>query len=478
MLIGRTLSELEYSVHTCPPAEFQKHLHASAVQLAVCDARDSLTAALEACRIVRNTVEYTFIAVITDRNRAGYWQLVKEGADEILPMPMEMDELKTLLQRIRRQQALQQSVAKQAARQDLQRADLEAQHLELENILTYANANNLRYSELFMGLPTACFTYDNHGRVIEWNNACVEAYGIEPGMVVDRPFWDVLHSPDQTEEARAMVAEVFSGSRVENREWHIRRADNTDRYILCSSFPFRASDGTIVAAIHAGIDITERRKLERQLEEKLETERHLNEKLMATNAMLRDKEISLSLANQLLEQSAITDHLTGLRNVRYFRDQLEREFVNAQRYNKPFSVVMLDVDMFKQYNDTFGHPAGDEVLRTVAAVLSGNIRKGDLLARYGGEEFVLLLPMTNTQGAQRLAEKLRRGLEKFDWPHRTVTASFGVAAMDVTCDSSAVLLERADRAMYESKHAGRNRVTLWQDVNGRQEAPQNGRTAA
>jgi two-component system chemotaxis response regulator CheY len=164
--------------------------------------------------------------------------------------------------------------------------------------------------------------------------------------------------------------------------------------------------------------------------------------------------------NARLNEMARTDPLTGLANRRQLHEVMEGMFPQVTR-GEVYSIVALDIDHFKSYNDTFGHAAGDEVLRVVAGVLRAGTRSGDLVVRTGGEEFVILLPGAGSNEALGTAERLRRAIEEHPWPARPVTASFGVTvARDKTKPSSIVdLLAEADRALYHSKQAGRNRVT-------------------
>jgi diguanylate cyclase (GGDEF)-like protein len=120
---------------------------------------------------------------------------------------------------------------------------------------------------------------------------------------------------------------------------------------------------------------------------------------------------------------------------------------------------MIDVDQFKPYNDTFGHPAGDAALRTLAQILQNNARDHDVVARYGGEEFALILPGTDGRGARRVCERLRGRIADRHWPLRPVTASFGVASLTPATLNGAQLLDEADRALYMSKRHCRNCVT-------------------
>ncbi|MGV3707617.1 MAG: sensor domain-containing diguanylate cyclase [Gemmatimonas sp.] len=168
-------------------------------------------------------------------------------------------------------------------------------------------------------------------------------------------------------------------------------------------------------------------------------------------------------ANNKLRMLSVTDALTGAKNRAAFNDRLAEEFDRAVRHKHALSVVMFDVDHFKGYNDTFGHPAGDEVLRTVAETLQQTARVGDFVARYGGEEFAMILPDTDYSGSMVLAERCRRAIAARVFPHRSITASVGVSTM--AGDSTAsVLVKRADVALYKAKATGRNRVVHAQVV--------------
>jgi diguanylate cyclase (GGDEF)-like protein len=122
-------------------------------------------------------------------------------------------------------------------------------------------------------------------------------------------------------------------------------------------------------------------------------------------------------------------------------------------------MIMLDIDHFKEYNDSFGHPAGDEILRRLGATLRSTLRSHDVVARYGGEEFVVLLPGTGENEAIEVAERLRSAIAKSPWPRREVTASLGIGTIGPHTAGASTLLEQADRALYHSKQAGRNQVT-------------------
>lgn len=182
------------------------------------------------------------------------------------------------------------------------------------------------------------------------------------------------------------------------------------------------------------------------------------------NEALEQKIIELERAKEKLRQLAITDGLTGIYNHRYFRRQLKLEISRAKRFNMPFSLVMYDLDHFKNYNDQFGHLNGDKVLKRFARILYEHIREVDTVARYGGEEFVLLLPGTNKDSALMVAEKIRLLVSHSPFPHAKklqggkVTVSAGVATWPEDAVDGEDLIIKTDQALYKAKNAGRNKT--------------------
>lgn len=164
-----------------------------------------------------------------------------------------------------------------------------------------------------------------------------------------------------------------------------------------------------------------------------------------------------------MQQLAITDALTGAYNRRYLNEFLVKEIRRSTRYKHDFSLLMLDIDHFKAYNDAYGHLAGDEALRQVVGLLRQNVRAVDLVARYGGEEFVVVLPETDAAGAHATAEKIRSILENHSFPFGRLTASLGVAHCAASeAASPDALIAMADHALYTAKRLGRNRACLWE----------------
>jgi diguanylate cyclase (GGDEF)-like protein len=176
-------------------------------------------------------------------------------------------------------------------------------------------------------------------------------------------------------------------------------------------------------------------------------------------------EIALENAHlhRLVQQQALTDELTSLANRRRFMAEFRREAQRADRTETPLSVIVLDIDDFKQVNDTWGHETGDLVLAGLAEVLSGATRTVDLAARLGGEEFAVLLPNTDAEGARGVAERVQRDLADLSvevpGDSVTVTASFGISSFPEGA-ALAELINDADRCLYEAKRAGKNRIVV------------------
>lgn len=194
----------------------------------------------------------------------------------------------------------------------------------------------------------------------------------------------------------------------------------------------------------------------------LENERQNLERVVA------DRTKELQEANARLERLAVTDGLTGLFNHRRFQETLQAELIRSQRHKRPMGVLMVDVDFFKKVNDALGHPAGDELLRTLAGVLGKDLRQTDLIARYGGEEFAVILPETTKNEALQVGERMRAAVEErmnggTPWPVR-VTVSIGVASFPDDGATPEELLLAADQSMYVAKRQGRNRVVAARGV--------------
>lgn len=191
------------------------------------------------------------------------------------------------------------------------------------------------------------------------------------------------------------------------------------------------------------------------------------EELQLYKASLLQEVLSANLTNAKLYQNyqdarrdSETDPLTGVGTRRVLEKVLNAELARSIRYGRPFSVAIVDIDNFKQINDSTGHDVGDTVLQHLAKIMQQSVRKTDVIARFGGDEFVILMPETKLNDAVEMLERLRNEVRSISLPNiRSVTISCGVAEWDGSAaDTAEIILKRADAALYEAKHAGRNRV--------------------
>lgn len=202
--------------------------------------------------------------------------------------------------------------------------------------------------------------------------------------------------------------------------------------------------------------------------------------LLLSILLYREYSTKIEAAKRIAEYKAVHDGLTGLYTQKYFKEHLEREMSRSQRYSRPLSLIMCDVDHFKKFNDTYGHLAGDKVLQTVASIISENTRASDIVARYGGEEFAILLVEAGMEEAKSIAARIKEVTDHaveiagrikhsiedttidFNDEKLHVTISMGVSAYNGKADyKPEYFISASDHALYESKNNGRNQITLF-----------------
>ncbi|WP_236686311.1 sensor domain-containing diguanylate cyclase [Paramagnetospirillum magnetotacticum] len=294
-------------------------------------------------------------------------------------------------------------------------------------------------------VPT--FVINAERRVIIWNRACERLTGVPAHEVIGtsdhwRAFYDeqrhcladlvLMGRPEAMDELYVTHAEPGDsthGLRAEN--WCVMPQVKKRLYLAVDAGPIFDEDGALMAVVETLRDQTEQK-----------------------------------LAQMALQSLAVKDGLTGLANRRSFDEKLEAEWLHNQREGTSMAVLLMDVDHFKLYNDTYGHQMGDTCLKSVAAAIDKQVfRPSDLAARYGGEEFAVIMPNTDLDGARHVADRLIEAVRELRLPHSAsqtedcVTISLGAAAF-IPSDQrgSGDLVAAADAALYRAKHQGRNRV--------------------
>jgi diguanylate cyclase (GGDEF)-like protein/PAS domain S-box-containing protein len=270
-------------------------------------------------------------------------------------------------------------------------------------------------------------------RIVFVNPSFSEIIATEAEEIIGRQF-EQLFPASQRKEAKEMIGEIEGTGLVEEKQFTlVGNREKPEIYVDLTLLPC-TYDGT-EALIGTVKDITSR--------------------------VMADRTLKNLLAEK--ERLSITDELTSLRNRRYVLQFLEPELARAKRYNTHLSLVMLDLDQFKQINDSYGHLLGDESLRVVSGILKREVRESDVVARYGGDEFMLVLPQTNLQQALVLAERVRsqiaeRSLKTPDDEILSLTVSLGVSTVKIASDTMTDLIRRADHGLLRAKKLGRDRV--------------------
>ena len=309
--------------------------------------------------------------------------------------------------------------------------------------------------QLMETLAIPVFVLDSHAHVLIWNRACERLTGVPADEIVGtsdhwrcfydhpRPTLADLVLQNRTDEVRHIYPRHGKAQAVSQHlsveTWCDMPRAGKRRYLAADASPLFDQHGQVTAVVESLRDLTEEK-----------------------------------MAQMALEKLATRDGLTGLANRRCFDDTLNAEWQRALRQCQPLSLLMVDVDNFKAYNDTNGHLGGDECLKRIATAVSSEMRANDLVARYGGEEFAVILPNQSLKGAAIVAERIRRRVEGLRVPlygigmpgtgaapTRHVTVSIGAATAIAGPDNDASqLVAIADAALYRAKHLGRNRISL------------------
>jgi diguanylate cyclase (GGDEF)-like protein/PAS domain S-box-containing protein len=297
--------------------------------------------------------------------------------------------------------------------------------------------------QLMQTLAIPVFVLDIEARVAVWNQACERLTGVLAADVLGtRDHWRSFFDEKRPTLADLVLAEHSDDVRqlhplhgqphhLSSESWCDMPRRGRRRYLAADASALYDERGRLCAVVETLRDTTDEK-----------------------------------LAQAALEQLAARDGLTGLANRRCFDETLHAEWQRASRGCQPLSLLMVDVDNFKAYNDANGHLGGDECLKRIAQAVASEMRANDLVARYGGEEFAVILPNQSLKGAATVAERIRTRVEQLQLPNRLapgerVTVSIGAATAMATMETDASeLVATADAALYRAKHMGRNRISL------------------
>lgn len=296
------------------------------------------------------------------------------------------------------------------------------------------------YKAIFRECPDGILLVDEERKILAMNPALERLTGWRAEEVVGKRECQILFSccdmeGERISEANCPGLRAIQGERSTPYVELALRSREGKKIVVAASYNPIAFDGR-TCAISAMKEITPKKEME-----------------------------------EVLKAQALTDSLTGLANLRHFLQRLNEEMERAKRYLHPLSLILIDIDHFKEYNDQNGHPQGNLVLTRLAQLFLENSRKVNLVARYGGEEFAILLPETGKRTAIQAAVRLRRVIQRAYFPNQeaqplgTLTICLGVASFPMDADEGESLIEAADRALYRAKKRGRNRV-CWPTLCG------------
>lgn len=365
----------------------------------------------------------------------------------------------------------QKEALRALARQVVSQLELRRALHERTEAEKIARESENRFHAMLEAMHEGLVLQDANSTIQICNHRAEEILGLSAAQMEGRdsfdPRWRTTRedgSPYPSEVHPAPVC-LRTGKPQYNAIMGVHKPDDTLRWISVNAAPmFRDGEAKPYAALATFADVTERKQTEDLIEQQLVQIAEYSVTLEGQKLELECQKEELEAANATLKALATTDGLTGLANHRHFQERLAEEFRRTQRYGLPLSFILLDVDYFKKYNDTFGHPEGDVVLKRVADILKYVARETDIVARYGGEEFAIILPETDSIGAAVFAERIRESIAEAVWDKREITVSVGVASARITTENGAELVEQADQSLYTSKSNGRNQVSVYRNA--------------
>ncbi len=321
-----------------------------------------------------------------------------------------------------------------------------------------------KYQAIIDNSPVLIVVVSPDMRILEMNRSFRATFTVP--HIGDNLFESCFNDNEIATEEHPVMRALETGN-VENGKLPVT-IEGTLRHLDVRAAPIYSNEGKIESIIFIALDATEQIEMEKKLRRQVDRyNRVLREQDRTTDYLIQAQK-ELQLKGMELERLSLTDPLTGLSNRRQFDMTLEREARRAGRYEHPLTLLMIDIDHFKDVNDTHGHPIGDLILKELAVIFLNTLRETDTVARYGGEEFAVILPESDHETAMPIAERLRQSVEACDFETPVgkigITISVGVASIKRQVINSQRLLDCADKCLYEAKKKGRNLVTCV-DIN-------------
>jgi diguanylate cyclase (GGDEF)-like protein/PAS domain S-box-containing protein len=326
-------------------------------------------------------------------------------------------------------------------------------HVNAEEILRESEA---KYRQLFEAESDSIFLIENEtGKILEANSAAEKLYGYTREELLSKKNSDLSSEPDQTlEVTRSSAIDEDRIVKIPSR-FH-RKKDGTVFPVEITGRFFQWRGRSVhIAAIR---DITERKQAQ--------------EAMMGIQIQMRQKMKEIESLQEKLQELAIRDPLTNLYNRRYMEESLSREISQANREAHSIGIIMIDIDNFKDFNDTYGHQNGDMALEIIGTLLNENIRSGDISCRYGGEEFVVILPQASLDNTIKRGKQIKHNFETMPLPVGSeqpafLTISLGISNFPQHGIDRDTILNNADLALYKAKRLGKNRVVAYEEGNGK-----------
>jgi two-component system cell cycle response regulator len=424
-----------------------------------------------------NLKSYLPIIVVTARNEAkDLVEALEAGADDYISKPFEFTELYARIMNMLRLKSLQESILNKT--NQLNEANLQINRLN--HVLTETNKELKKKVYDLHNIFEISFKVMGHTEEDKLiNTALLNALGIFTAKSV------MLLQVDPDDHDTFVIKQSRGFLSNKTSDFSIHRDDRLVRYLEFIKKPFQIKD--VIYEFENMMPVLQELEIKAMAplfqEEEIigilclgpgvSNEEYPPDVLEMLGIMTNMLSVALHNSQNFEQIKALsyTDEMTGLHNYRFFSMRLREEIARAKRNELSLSLLIMDVDYFKNYNDALGHPAGDEVLRQLSTLLRASVRDNDIVARYGGEEFAVILPATDLAGAVKLAERIRAKVEKHRFtseeiqPAGTLTISIGIAVFPDNATNMEDTIVAADRALYFAKASGRNRVVDFNHIN-------------